>query len=73
MLYNDFVYLYVISKYIFMIRILISGLVIAIILLLFGARSAAHEVLDWTLTIIKWIFIVGAGIFVGVMIFSRKK
>ena len=56
-----------------MIRILITGLVIAIILLTFGARSAAHDVLDWTLTIVKWIFIIGAVILVGVMIFSRKK
>ena len=56
-----------------MIRILITGLVIAIILLIFGARGAAHDVLDWTLTIVKWIFIIGAVIFVGVMIFSRKK
>jgi len=56
-----------------MIRILITGLVIAIILLIFGARGAAHSVLDWTLTIVKWIFIIGAVIFIGVMIFSRKK
>jgi len=31
-----------------MIRILITGLVIAIILLIFGARGSAHNVLDWT-------------------------
>jgi hypothetical protein len=73
MLYNDFVYLYVVNKNIFMTRILISGLLIAIILFIFGARSAANEVLDWTLTIVKWIFIIGVGIFIGVMIFSRKK
>jgi uncharacterized membrane protein YgdD (TMEM256/DUF423 family) len=56
-----------------MTRILVTGLVIALILMLFGARGAAHDVLDWTLTIAKWIFIVGAVIFVGVMIFSNKK
>jgi hypothetical protein len=58
---------------IYMIRILITGLVIAIILFLFGARDAAHEVLDWSLTIVKWIFIIGALIFVGAMILSKKK
>ncbi len=56
-----------------MIRILITGLVIAIVLLLFGAKGAAHSVLDWTLTIVKWIFIIGAVILVGVMVFSKKK
>ena len=56
-----------------MLRILLTGLFIAIILLIFGAKSAAREVLDWTLTIVKWIFIIGAVIFVGFMIFSKKK
>lgn len=56
-----------------MTRVLLTGLLIAIVLLIFGAKNAAHEVLDWTLTIAKWIFILGALIFVVFMFFSKKK
>jgi len=56
-----------------MIRLLVTGLVVCLILLLFGAKEAAHTVADWTLTIVKWVFIIGAVIFVGIMIFSKRE
>jgi uncharacterized integral membrane protein len=56
-----------------MSRILFTGLFIAIILFIFGAKNAASEVLDWTLSIVKWILIIGGVFFLGYMIFSRNK
>ena len=38
-----------------------------LILLLFGAKGAARDVADWTLIIVKWVFIIGAVILIGVM------
>lgn len=56
-----------------MIRILVTVILVAVILLIFGAKDAAYSVLDWGLTITKWIFIIGAIILIGILIFSRKK
>jgi hypothetical protein len=56
-----------------MIRLLVAALVVIVILLIFGAKSAAGAVADWTLTIVKWVFIIGAVVLVGAMIFSRRK
>ena len=56
-----------------MIRLMVTALVFILILLLFGAKGAAHTVADWTLTIAKWVFIIGAVILVGVMVFSKRK
>lgn len=56
-----------------MIRLMVTAIIVILVLLLFGAKSAARDVADWTLTIVKWVFIIGAVILVGAMIFSKRK
>ena len=40
--------------------------------MIFGAKDLARFILDGAISIVKWIFIIGAIIFVGSIIFSNK-
>jgi hypothetical protein len=53
-------------------RILIWGIVVTIFLMIIGANDAAKFVINGTLSIAKWIAIIGVIIFVLLLLFSNK-
>ncbi len=56
-----------------MLKIMIYVIVVALILMLFGANNAASSLLNGMLSVIKWIFILGGIAFVLFIVFSKKK
>lgn len=55
-----------------MARIIIYVIVIALILMLFGANDAASSLLNGMLSVIKWIFILGIAALVIFLVFGKK-
>lgn len=55
-----------------MTRIMIWVIVIAIVLMLFGFNGAASTLLNGMLSVVKWIFIIGAVFLVLFIIFGKK-
>lgn len=56
-----------------MLKIMIYVIVVALILMIFGANNAASSLLNGMLSVIKWIFILGGIAFVLFIVFTKKK
>lgn len=52
---------------------MIYVILIALVLMLFGANEAASSLLNGMLSVIKWIFIIGGVALVLFIIFGKKK
>lgn len=56
-----------------MSRFLIYVIIIAVILMLFGANGAASTLLSGALSIVKWVFILGFIALIIIIVFNQKK